>query len=124
MTRSEGIRRARMSSMAQARSVYREMLNSPNVKEQARLSAVERNIDRGIEKRKEILSLLAEKDGTSAEISTSIDRSKHHTNRLLRELQNTRYLTRERADVVEPFLYRLTQKGRRYLEGDGTSRDY
>jgi hypothetical protein len=119
-TRSEGIRLARISSMARARSVYHQMLNSPDVKKHARLNAVERNIRRGIEKRKEILSLLADKEKSSAEIGASINKSRHHTNRLLRQLQNACYLTRERADVVGPFLYRLTQEGRRYLEGNGT----
>ena len=120
-TRREGIENVRRSSMAQACSTYRTMLNSPEFKKRARLGAVERNKMRGLVTRNNILRLLSSDHKDSDEISLAINRSRHQTNLLLKEMYGLGYVNRERTSLTRPYGYQLTNKGRRHLTDLGNS---
>jgi len=59
------------------------------------------------------LQLLSEKARTSVEIKSLINKSREHTARLMKELFERRLVSRD--DSKKPFVYQLTEEGRRYL---------
>jgi hypothetical protein len=72
-----------------------------------RVSAPSTNVDRTI------LEKLIEGPKTSTEIKTIIGKSREHTARLMKALFDRRYVIRN--DAKRPFVYEITDLGRRYL---------
>ena len=62
-----------------------------------------------------VLKLLLERPRTSIEIKTLVKKSREHSARLMKTLYERRLVSR--ADEKKPFVYELTEEGRRYLSG-------
>src|SRR2546428_1076113 len=62
-----------------------------------------------------VLQLLMERPRTSIEIKTLVKKSREHSARLMKTLFERRLVSR--ADQKKPFVYELTEEGRRYLSG-------
>ena len=62
-----------------------------------------------------VLQLLMERPRTSIEIKTLVKKSREHSGRLMKTLFERRLVSR--ADQKKPFVYELTEEGRRYLSG-------
>ena len=62
-----------------------------------------------------VLQLLMERPRTSIEIKTLVKKSREHSARLMKTLFERRLVSR--ADEKKPFVYELTEEGRRYLSG-------
>jgi hypothetical protein len=60
-----------------------------------------------------VLQLLLERPRTSIEIKTLVKKSREHSARLMKTLFERRLVSR--ADEKKPFVYELTEEGRRYL---------
>jgi len=60
-----------------------------------------------------VLQLLMERPRTSIEIKTLVKKSREHSARLMKTLFERRLVSR--ADEKKPFVYELTEEGRRYL---------
>jgi len=60
-----------------------------------------------------VLQLLMERPRTSIEIKTLVKKSREHSARLMKTLFERRLVSR--ADQKKPFVYELTEEGRRYL---------
>ncbi len=60
-----------------------------------------------------VLQLLLERPRTSIEIKTLVKKSREHSARLMKTLFERRLVSR--ADQKKPFVYELTEEGRRYL---------
>lgn len=60
-----------------------------------------------------VLQLLLERPRTSVEIKSLIKKSREHSARLMKELFERRLVSRD--DRKKPFVYELTEEGRRYL---------
>ncbi|MDV3244631.1 MAG: hypothetical protein LYZ66_05595 [Nitrososphaerales archaeon] len=60
-----------------------------------------------------VIQLLSEKPRTSVEITALIGKSREHTARTLKALFERGLVTRD--DSEKPFVYQLTEEGRRYL---------
>lgn len=114
-TRSEGIWSAREASLNRAHAVYYQSLSMADVHERLRLSVTERNKQKGVETKMQILRLLVNEPKTREEIRTAVGRSEGHTKRLLRELHSQGYTERQRRTVRHQFVYRITEDGRSYL---------
>jgi hypothetical protein len=112
--RSEGIAEIWNGSLAHARQIFREMATTPDGHRRFGLNAVERNIARGIETRKRILRLLCEGPKNTREIWSESGRCSRQVRRLLKELENTGYLRRERKSIYEPHVWMITENGLRY----------
>ena len=63
-----------------------------------------------------VLQLLLERPRTSIEIKTLVKKSREHSARLMKTLFERRLVSR--ADQKKPFVYELTEEGRRYLSGE------
>jgi len=60
-----------------------------------------------------VLQLLLERGRSSVEIKSLINKSREHTARLMKSLFEKRLVGRD--DSKKPFVYQLTEEGRRYL---------
>jgi hypothetical protein len=60
-----------------------------------------------------VLRLLVERPRTSVEIKSLIRKSREHSARLMKDLFDRRLVSRN--DTEKPFVYELTEEGRRYL---------
>jgi hypothetical protein len=60
-----------------------------------------------------VLQLLLDRPRTSVEIKSLVNKSREHTARLMKSLFE-RFLV-ERDDSKKPYVYRITEKGRRYF---------
>ena len=112
--RSEGIGKIWNRSLAHARQVFREMATTPDGHRRFGLNAVERNIARGIETRKRMLRLLCESSKNTTAIKSESGRSFRQVRRLLKELEKTGYLRRERKSICEPYVWTIIENGLRY----------
>ncbi len=62
-----------------------------------------------------VRQLLMERPRSSIEIKTLVKKSREHSARLMKTLFERRLVSR--ADEKKPFVYELTEEGRRYLSG-------
>ncbi len=62
---------------------------------------------------KTILQLLSQRPRTSVEIKTMVSKSREHTARLMKNLFERGLVVRN--DAKKPFLYQITERGRRYF---------
>ncbi len=60
-----------------------------------------------------VLRLLVNRPRTSVEIKSLIRKSREHSARLMKDLYERRLVSRD--DREKPFVYSLTEEGRRYL---------
>jgi LAGLIDADG DNA endonuclease family protein len=112
--RSGGIEKIWSKSLARGRQIFREMAKTPDGHRRFGLNAVERNIARGIETRKKILRLLSEGSKSTSVIWSESDLSRGQVRRLLKELERTGHLRRDRRTTCEPFVWTITENGLRY----------
>lgn len=115
--RSEGIGKVWNQSLAHARGIFREMATTADGHRRFGLNAVERNTARGIETKKSVLRLLCEGPKNTRQVWTSVGRCIRQVRRLLKELEECGYLRRERKSINEPYVYDITEDGRRYVQG-------
>ncbi len=114
--RSEGIGKIWNQSLAHARHVFREMATTPDGHRRFGLNAIERNIARGIETKKVVLRLLCDGSKDARQVEAGIGRSIRQVRRLLKELEEARYLRRERKSSGGPYVHTITEDGRRYAQ--------
>ena len=112
--RSEGVGKIWNRSLAHARQIFREMAATSDGHRRFGLNAVERNIARGIETKKMILRLLCEGSKDTRAIWSESGRSIRQVRRLLKELERTGCLRRERKSIYEPHVWTITENGLRY----------
>jgi len=65
---------------------------------------------------KAIMKLLSEGSMSSVDVREAIKKSREHTARLMKGLFDKGLVTRD--DSAKPFVYQLTDEGRRYLSAD------